>query len=269
MNPALLAWLVARFTECVRPRWLHQLIRVSVADNNRNPHLGFVRPTLAQKGYKVSSTTTLAKSFDCHVLRWYLCGMGQPYSSTTPRRRYRRRRAYRAPWTRSRRRHRSTSRPYPYEERAALLSRGEAAFFGPLCLAVAGRFHVMCKVRLADVLTCSDANWRRGFGGAISQKHLDFVLCERGTMRFILAIELDDRSHERPERQRRDRFLNDTFARSRIRLLRFRAQAYYSAHEIRDRIDGVLPGTELAPRVQNMHYSLASSGPLPEDARSK
>ncbi|QDV90760.1 hypothetical protein RAS2_18430 [Phycisphaerae bacterium RAS2] len=91
----------------------------------------------------------------------------------------------------------------------------------------------MCKVRVADVLTCSDADWRRGFGGAISQKHLDFVLCEPRTTRIILAVELDDRSHEAPHRQRRDRFLNESLQAAGIRLLRIKARARYSADIIR------------------------------------
>jgi hypothetical protein len=144
----------------------------------------------------------------------------------------------------------SPSRTVPYRSRTTLLSQGEAAFFGPLCRAVAGRFHVMCKVRLADVVTCSQANWKRGLGGAISQKHLDFVLCEKGTMRFVLAIELDDRSHAWPERQKRDRFVNAVLYRARVGLLRFQAQAQYSDETIRRRIDGLLRARNYAmPQV--------------------
>lgn len=158
-------------------------------------------------------------------------------SQTSRRRRPRRgTRSHRARASRTRR----PGSSYPYRTRQTLLSQGEAAFFGPLCDAVAGRFHVMCKVRLADVITCSDANWRRGFGAAISQKHLDFVLCEPATMRFVLAIELDDKSHERPERRRRDSFVNIALYRSRVGFIRFEAKAHYSAESIRRRIDGVL-----------------------------
>ena len=31
----------------------------------------------------------------------------------------------------------------------------------------------------------------------ISQKHVDFVLCDKDTMQILCAVELDDRSHER------------------------------------------------------------------------
>src|SRR5437870_2621808 len=64
----------------------------------------------------------------------------------------------------------------PYTRRDALLSKGEAAFFLPLQQAIGYQFLVMSKVRLADLVTCSRTDWHRGFGGAISQKHLDFVL---------------------------------------------------------------------------------------------
>jgi hypothetical protein len=140
-------------------------------------------------------------------------------------------------WRPYRRRRRFAARrrrePLPYEGRGTLLTKGEAAFFGPLQEAVGDRFQVMCKVRVADVLTCSDADWHRGYGGAISQKHLDFVLCEPGTTRIILAVELDDRSHEAPHRQRRDRFLNETLHAAGIRLLRIRARAEYSVEILR------------------------------------
>lgn len=121
----------------------------------------------------------------------------------------------------------------PYQGRGTLLTKGEAAFYGPLLEAVGDRFQIMCKVRVADVLTCSEADWRRGYGGAISQKHLDFVLCEPRTTRIILAVELDDRSHDAPHRQRRDRFLNETLQAAGIRLLRIRARAEYSVEILR------------------------------------
>lgn len=120
----------------------------------------------------------------------------------------------------------------PYASRETLLSRGEAAFHGPLQEAIGGRYLIMCKVRVADVLTCSDSDWRRGHGGAISQKHLDFVLCEPASTRIVLAIELDDRSHEAEHRQRRDRFLNEALRTAGIRLLRVKARAQYSAEII-------------------------------------
>ncbi|MBI3823646.1 MAG: DUF2726 domain-containing protein, partial [Planctomycetes bacterium] len=64
-------------------------------------------------------------------------------------------------------------------------------------------------------------------GRKIAQKHVDFVLCERASSRIVLVIELDDRSHHRPERKRRDLFINQLFRDADILLLRHRAQCYY------------------------------------------
>lgn len=91
----------------------------------------------------------------------------------------------------------------------------------------------MSKVRLADLVSCTATEWRAGYGGAISQKHVDFVLCDPNTTRFILAIELDDRTHDSVDRKRRDRFLNDVLATVGIRLLRVRARSYYSPPSLR------------------------------------
>jgi len=108
-----------------------------------------------------------------------------------------------------------------------------------------GRFLVMCKVRLADIVTCTDAEWRRGLGRAIAQKHLDFILCDRSTTRFVLAIELDDRSHERRDRRQRDLFVDQVLAQAGIRLIRFRARSRYSAWAIREHILTVLGSCNL------------------------
>lgn len=145
--------------------------------------------------------------------------------------------SYRSRWASRRRRRRRGYTSYsskrkdtslPYTSRVTLLSKGEAAFFEPLQKAINREYLIMSKVRLADLVTCSAGEWRRGHGGAISQKHLDFVLCDPHTTRFILAIELDDRSHEAPARQRRDRFLNEVLASVGIRLLRVQARSSYS-----------------------------------------
>lgn len=135
----------------------------------------------------------------------------------------------------------------PYTSRITLLSRGETAFFGPLQSAVGGDFLIMSKVRLADMVTCSQRDWRSGFGGAISQKHLDFVLCDPKTTRFVLAVELDDRTHEAEHRKRRDRFLDQVLAIVGIRLLRIRARSSYSVPVLRKILHSALKRPLSAP----------------------
>lgn len=172
-------------------------------------------------------------------------------SSRAPRRRRRR-------WGGKRRR--GVSQRLPYASRGTLLSRGEAAFYAPLQEAVGSRYLIMCKVRVADVLMCSETDWHRGHGGAISQKHLDFVLCEGVSTRIVLAIELDDRSHAADHRRRRDAFLNEALRAAGVPLLRIRARARYSAEIIGRLVARAVRESSIgSPRCNSMSHRPATA----------
>lgn len=119
-----------------------------------------------------------------------------------------------------------------YQARGWLLSRGELAFYRTLRQAAGDDVVVFAKVRLADIIRCDRAPADWGPLAAISQKHLDFVLCDPSSTRIRCVIELDDRSHTRPLRRQRDRFLNRVLAEARVPFLRFRAAAHYSTSAI-------------------------------------
>ncbi len=107
-----------------------------------------------------------------------------------------------------------------FTPRRFLLTRNEAAFFQVLTAVVADRYRISCKVRLADIITCSDRDWKRGYANRISQKHIDFVVSCAKSSRIVAAIELDDRSHRRRERRGRDAFVNQLFRNARVHLIR-------------------------------------------------
>jgi hypothetical protein len=140
-----------------------------------------------------------------------------------PHSRYPRRRRVTRPQTNS----------LPYRRRGPLLSQGEAAFYRVLRKAVAQRYHVAFKARLADLVTCSDAAWNRGYGHLIARQHVDFVLCDYRTTEVLVAIELDDKSHAKLARRRRDRFLDEALGAASIPLVRVTASARYEVEAIR------------------------------------
>lgn len=138
----------------------------------------------------------------------------------------------------------------PYLVRDTLNSPTEQAFFSVLRQCVDLDVMIACKVRIADVLEvklkkrhANDQRWWRFFR-LISSKHIDFVLCDVTTSRFLLAIELDDRSHQRRDRQRRDQFVDQVFASAGLPLLHFKASRRYDRQEIQDQIDPYLKPTE-------------------------
>jgi len=118
----------------------------------------------------------------------------------------------------------------PYRPRRSLLTQGELAFYRVLRDVVGDRYGIAIKPRLADVLLCPAAKWRTRHGARVAQRHVDFVLYDLETAAIALAIELDDRSHER--RKRRDAFLDRVLAVTRVKLVRVKAARHYERSEL-------------------------------------
>jgi hypothetical protein len=92
---------------------------------------------------------------------------------------------------------------------------------------------------VADVIHCPPDLWRR-FGGAISQKHFDFVLAHPESFRVACCIELDDSSHEELSRRKRDAFLDASLLTARVPLLRYRVRREYNCEALRRRVFATL-----------------------------
>jgi hypothetical protein len=124
-------------------------------------------------------------------------------------------------------------RKLPYFSRGQLLTEGEAVFYQSLRRALPPGTSLAPKVRLCDIIDCDTAARRKGFWHRISQKHVDFVLMNTETTEILLIIELDDRTHERRDRQERDEFVNQAFAAAGIQILHVKTAANYSVPGLR------------------------------------
>ncbi len=126
----------------------------------------------------------------------------------------------------------------PYALQRALLSPSERAFYYALKKATNEEWIICPQVRLADVFfnTSKDFQWL----AKIASKHVDFLLCEPETFRPVLGIELDDVSHRRPERLKRDAFVEQVFAIAKLPLIRVLVQRNYEVNALRERLDAVL-----------------------------
>ena len=126
----------------------------------------------------------------------------------------------------------------PYEKRASLLTKSELAFYKALDAAVDGEWEIQSMVRMADLIrVVPETKKFQAWQNRIHAKHIDFLLCDRSTMEAKLAVELDDRSHQRPDRINRDRFVNRALADAGLPLLRIEVQPAYDAWELRKSID--------------------------------
>ncbi len=110
-----------------------------------------------------------------------------------------------------------------------LLTPPEKAFFQFLVKAVGSRAHVCPKVRIADILDVANGfhskeDQDKAFR-MIAQKHVDFAVMDaHGQVRF--AVEVDDSSHDRPDRRERDVFVNDAFGSSGVPLVRVKPRGF-------------------------------------------
>lgn len=113
----------------------------------------------------------------------------------------------------------------------------ERSFYEALRLAVNEELHIFAKVRLCDLVDIPKGTEKRqSHFNRIQSKHVDFVLCDRRDVCPVLAIELDDSSHQRAARQSRDHFVESALEAAGLPLLRIRAARGYSVPEIASQI---------------------------------
>lgn len=121
--------------------------------------------------------------------------------------------------------------------RAPFLTAAESAFAQSLRHAAGSSWHLMAKVRLADLVDVSDPADRAGLN-KVSSKHVDFVLCDPQSLQPALIVELDDRSHERVKRRERDAFVDAALESVGLRVTRFKVAWAYDPEVLRHRLVG-------------------------------
>ncbi len=132
------------------------------------------------------------------------------------------------------------ARKMPYVACDALLTKSELHFYAALKQAVGAGTHICMKVRMGDIITCSDSEWQAGWGPRISAKHIDFVLIDAKTTAIKCAIELDDSTHRtNQDRITRDKFVNKAFAVAGVPLLRIDAQRRYDTNRLKQDLNAV------------------------------
>jgi len=87
--------------------------------------------------------------------------------------------------------------------------------------------------------------------GKIAQKHVDFLLCEPGTIKPICGIELDDVSHTSKKSYARDLFVEKVYKDAGFELIRFSSKSGYSLVEIEAALAHVFNKTTDVPVVQD------------------
>ena len=132
-------------------------------------------------------------------------------------------------------------RKYHYRKRSFFMTKPEHELFDVLMSAVGNDYLIFAQVHLPTLLDNKvvGQNWRGAFRH-ISEKSVDFVLCDKAYISPKLAIELDDKTHERPERQDRDREVERILKEAGIPLLRLENHGRFNPDELAREISSAI-----------------------------
>jgi very-short-patch-repair endonuclease len=126
------------------------------------------------------------------------------------------------------------SEDQPYVLKRYLMSKAERSFFGVLeQVTDSSKHYVFPQLSLSKLVTVEKGTgFYQAFHNKVDRKSVDFVLFDRNAMSPVLAIELDDSSHDREDRQERDAFVDRVLAKAGLPLLHVRAQAAYDPKQL-------------------------------------
>jgi very-short-patch-repair endonuclease len=137
---------------------------------------------------------------------------------------------------------------YDYKRRNFFLTQAEHECYDALIHVVGQEYLVFAQVHLPTLLDNKvvGQNWNAAFRH-INQKSVDFVLCDKAYISPKLAIELDDKTHERPERQDRDREVERILKGAGMPLLRLENHGKFSSQELAEKIRSALKPSDTLP----------------------
>jgi very-short-patch-repair endonuclease len=117
-----------------------------------------------------------------------------------------------------------------------LFSPAERSFLGVMDSVLPKERRIFAKVRLVDLVQPKGGlskEARQSALNRISAKHVDFVLCDGGSLAVLAVVELDDSSHGAAKRIVRDAFVDECLKAAGISIVRIPAKASYRTEDLR------------------------------------
>ncbi len=114
-----------------------------------------------------------------------------------------------------------------------ILTESERRFFAVLEGCIPRHCYVLAQVRLANLVAVESGTASfRGRFNAVAMKCVDFVIVNHSTLAPLLVVELDDKSHERADRQERDKFVDQVLFSVGLPILHWPVQGRYNPTEL-------------------------------------
>ena len=123
----------------------------------------------------------------------------------------------------------------PYKIKKTLMTEHERLLFCNLKIVFESKYDVYPQVNLDKIFYVERQKAYKYYLGwlrRINQKSVDFLIVDKNTQSPVLAIELDDSTHQFEDRIGRDKFVQEIFKQNGFPLVRFNP-GQYKAEELR------------------------------------
>ena len=125
--------------------------------------------------------------------------------------------------------------PFPFDKKNSIFTPAEKNFQNLLEQALGGKYRIVNRVKLADIVTIRNGVSSRASQTAITNaenKYLDFAICERDNMQLCGVIDLVD-TQGKGYKIKKDWFVSGALEASSIPHIRIKVKANYTIDEIR------------------------------------
>lgn len=126
---------------------------------------------------------------------------------------------------------------YGYKCKDFLMTKSEHEFFDILIDIAGDQYYIFPQIHLSTFLDNKivGQNWRAAFKH-INEKSVDYIICDKSYIKPIIAIELDDKTHEKDDRKERDYEVERILKEAGLILLRFKNNGFFNREEIKESI---------------------------------
>ena len=135
--------------------------------------------------------------------------------------------------------------PFPFDSKPSVFTPAEKNFQNLLEQAMGHKYRIINRVKLSDIVTIRNGVSNRASQNAAANaegKYLDFVICERNSMKLLGAVDLVD-TQGRGYKIKKDWFVSGALEAASVPHLRIKVKANYTLDEIRACINSRLLGS--------------------------
>ncbi len=133
----------------------------------------------------------------------------------------------------------------PFKRKDFLLNIPERKFFEGLQQIIPVDYIVFPQILLSTIVDVESSRkefWK--YQNRINRKTVDFVIFEKQYLKPIVAIEYDGKTHDRSDRQKRDKFVNNVLESAEIKSFHIEHQKDINFEEVKNKINELLDLTK-------------------------